>query len=290
MGATRSGLPCPRRCGMVSSARSRDRDAARTGRGCRALLRAHRLHGAVAFRAAAVGAAARSRHRPPRVALPGAGVLRARAGDSRRPARPRPLERAGRRVDDRRHGAGRRAPAAPSRRRARPSARVVDGRHGGAAVRARLPVRDRVAGAGRYDLRHAGRRQALAREALQFIETHSMARGRQDAHHDRVHRRRRSGHARPSDRDGGVERQGRATSARRAPPSALRCAAGWKRSTRRRWSSSATATEPFRIPWMEEPAAHIRDARIVRIAGAGHISNMERPQEFNRAVLEFLGV
>jgi 3-oxoadipate enol-lactonase len=46
----------------------------------------------------------------------------------------------------------------------------------------------------------------------------------------------------------------------------------------------------FPLAWMEEPAARIRGARLVRIAGAGHISNMERPQEFNRAVLEFLGV
>jgi 3-oxoadipate enol-lactonase len=46
----------------------------------------------------------------------------------------------------------------------------------------------------------------------------------------------------------------------------------------------------FPTPWMEEPAAHIRGARIARIAGAGHISNMERPQEFNRVVLDFLRV
>ena len=32
----------------------------------------------------------------------------------------------------------------------------------------------------------------------------------------------------------------------------------------------------------------IRGARLVRIPGAGHLSNLERPQEFNRAVLEFL--
>ena len=41
---------------------------------------------------------------------------------------------------------------------------------------------------------------------------------------------------------------------------------------------------------MEELAARIHGARLVRIPGAAHISNMERPQEFNRAVLEFLGV
>jgi len=40
---------------------------------------------------------------------------------------------------------------------------------------------------------------------------------------------------------------------------------------------------------MEDLATRIRGARLVRIPGAGHISNMERPQEFNRAVLDFLG-
>lgn len=46
----------------------------------------------------------------------------------------------------------------------------------------------------------------------------------------------------------------------------------------------------FPRAWMEDLAARIRGARLVRIAGAAHISNMERPQEFTRAVLEFLGV
>ena len=46
----------------------------------------------------------------------------------------------------------------------------------------------------------------------------------------------------------------------------------------------------FPLPMMEELAQRIRGARLVRIPGAGHISNMERPQEFNRAVLDFLGV
>jgi pimeloyl-ACP methyl ester carboxylesterase len=41
---------------------------------------------------------------------------------------------------------------------------------------------------------------------------------------------------------------------------------------------------------MEELAARIHGAHLVRIAGAAHISNMERPQEFNRAVVEFLGL
>jgi len=46
----------------------------------------------------------------------------------------------------------------------------------------------------------------------------------------------------------------------------------------------------FPLAWMERPAALIRGARLARIAGAGHISNMERPHEFNRVVLEFLAV
>jgi len=46
----------------------------------------------------------------------------------------------------------------------------------------------------------------------------------------------------------------------------------------------------FPRAWAEDLAARIRGARLVRIAGAAHINNMERPQEFNRAVLEFLGL
>lgn len=46
----------------------------------------------------------------------------------------------------------------------------------------------------------------------------------------------------------------------------------------------------FPMPWMEALAERIRGARLVRIPGAGHISNMERPQEFNRAALAFFGV
>jgi 3-oxoadipate enol-lactonase len=46
----------------------------------------------------------------------------------------------------------------------------------------------------------------------------------------------------------------------------------------------------FPLAWMEDLAAHIPGARLVRIPGAGHISTMERPQAFNRAVLEFLGL
>jgi len=50
------------------------------------------------------------------------------------------------------------------------------------------------------------------------------------------------------------------------------------------------ADRTFPIPWMEDVASGIRGARLVRLAGAGHVSNLERPQEFNRAVLDFLGV
>jgi 3-oxoadipate enol-lactonase len=38
----------------------------------------------------------------------------------------------------------------------------------------------------------------------------------------------------------------------------------------------------------EDIAARIPGARLARIAGAGHISNIERPEEFNRVVLAFL--
>ncbi len=41
-------------------------------------------------------------------------------------------------------------------------------------------------------------------------------------------------------------------------------------------------------PLSEDIAARIPGARLARIAGAGHISNIERPQEFNRVVLAFL--
>ena len=38
----------------------------------------------------------------------------------------------------------------------------------------------------------------------------------------------------------------------------------------------------------EDIAARIPGARLVRIPAAGHIANLERPHEFNRAVLDFL--
>jgi 3-oxoadipate enol-lactonase len=45
----------------------------------------------------------------------------------------------------------------------------------------------------------------------------------------------------------------------------------------------------FPMAWMEDVANGIRGARLVRLKGAAHISNMERPREFNRAMLDFLG-
>lgn len=45
----------------------------------------------------------------------------------------------------------------------------------------------------------------------------------------------------------------------------------------------------FPMAWMEELASGIRGARLVRLPGAAHLSNLERPRELNRAVLEFLG-
>jgi len=41
-------------------------------------------------------------------------------------------------------------------------------------------------------------------------------------------------------------------------------------------------------PLSEALARHIVGARLARIAGAGHLTNLERPMEFNRLVLEFL--
>lgn len=41
---------------------------------------------------------------------------------------------------------------------------------------------------------------------------------------------------------------------------------------------------------MEDLATRIGGARLVRLPGAGHLGNMERPREFNQAVLDFLGV
>ena len=80
------------------------------------------------------------------------------------------------------------------------------------------------------------------------------------------------------------------TSARRAPCSTSRSRRAWRRSARRRWSLPAPPSAPFRSPGSRSLAQRIRGARLVTIPGAAHLCNMERPREFNRAVLEFLGV
>jgi len=51
-------------------------------------------------------------------------------------------------------------------------------------------------------------------------------------------------------------------------------------------TSTADNLYPVRIS--EEIARRIPGARLVVIEGAGHLSNLERPQEFNRAIAEFL--
>jgi len=50
------------------------------------------------------------------------------------------------------------------------------------------------------------------------------------------------------------------------------------------------ADRTFPMDSMTSLGSAIRGARVACLAGAGHISNMERPQEFNRAVIDFLGV
>jgi pimeloyl-ACP methyl ester carboxylesterase len=53
---------------------------------------------------------------------------------------------------------------------------------------------------------------------------------------------------------------------------------------------AGAAERTFPLAWVESLAQRIRGARLVTIPGAAHLCNMERPREFNRAVLEFLGV
>jgi len=134
-----------------------------------------------------------------------------------------------------------------------------------------------------------GDSQALAREALQFIETHSMAEVAKTrittAFTDAVN---------PIMRGHLIETV--SLNDKEAYERAARAAFGFAVCGRLEEINAPALVvigdgdRTFPIPWMEEPAAHIRNARIARIAGAGHISNMERPDEFNRAVLEFLGV
>jgi 3-oxoadipate enol-lactonase len=50
------------------------------------------------------------------------------------------------------------------------------------------------------------------------------------------------------------------------------------------------ADRTFQHEWMTGLATAIPGARLQRLAGAGHLSNLEKPQEFNRALMEFLGL
>ncbi len=50
------------------------------------------------------------------------------------------------------------------------------------------------------------------------------------------------------------------------------------------------ADRTFQHEWMTALATAIPGARLQRLAGAGHLSNLEKPQEFNRALMEFLGL
>jgi len=51
-----------------------------------------------------------------------------------------------------------------------------------------------------------------------------------------------------------------------------------------------TADRTFPQDAMRDLAGRIGGARLACLDGAGHLSNLERPREFNQAVLEFLGV
>ena len=131
--------------------------------------------------------------------------------------------------------------------------------------------------------------EAIAGEALRFIETHSMAEVAKtrittaftDAV-DPVMRLHMIEAVALNDKDA-YERSARAA---------------FKFSARQRLQDIAVPTlvvvgegdRTFPLEWMEELATRIRGARLVRLAGAGHISSMERPREFNDALLGFLGV
>jgi pimeloyl-ACP methyl ester carboxylesterase len=131
--------------------------------------------------------------------------------------------------------------------------------------------------------------QEAAREALAFIETHSMA---------EVAKTRIT--AAFSDAVDPVMRlhliEAVALNDKAAYARAVRAVFGFSVGSRLEEIHAPTlviAGEADRtVPYaaMEELAARIRGARLVGIPGAAHISNMERPQEFNRALLEFLGV
>ena len=131
--------------------------------------------------------------------------------------------------------------------------------------------------------------EAIAGEALRFIETHSMAEVAKtrittaftDAV-DPVMRLHMIEAVALNDKDA-YERSARAA---------------FKFSARQRLQDIAVPTlvvvgeadRTFPLEWMEELATRIRGARLVRLAGAGHNSSMERPREFNDALLGFLGV
>jgi pimeloyl-ACP methyl ester carboxylesterase len=46
----------------------------------------------------------------------------------------------------------------------------------------------------------------------------------------------------------------------------------------------------YPMEWLDNLAQRFSAARVVRLPGVAHISNMEHPEEFNRALLAFLGV
>ena len=50
----------------------------------------------------------------------------------------------------------------------------------------------------------------------------------------------------------------------------------------------STEDQLYPLTIAEDMARRIPRARLVVIEGAGHLSNLERPDEFNRAIAEFL--
>jgi len=129
--------------------------------------------------------------------------------------------------------------------------------------------------------------QDTMRAAMQFIEQHSMAEVAKaritNAFSDGVD---------PSTRDYFIDQV--AVNDKAAYERAARAAFGFSVGTRLGEISAPTlvvvgdhdrVTPPL---LSEEIAARIPAARLARLAGAGHISNIEKPAEFNRVVLDFL--
>ena len=56
----------------------------------------------------------------------------------------------------------------------------------------------------------------------------------------------------------------------------------------RRCSWSATADRPEMVSLAERLVDELPDSRLETIAGAGHLPSLERPDELNRLLLEFL--